>query len=492
MLKLNSFYFFLLFVLYSNFSISQNRCLERLKQEAAKVDSIQYSTGTGFLINNEGYIATNRHVIVRAKELTVTFTIAGKKIERNAEVIGYSTFDDLALIKVDVKNLFTSTIPYSFKKEQLNIGSKIYTMGFPDPSYMGTNIKLTDGLVNATTGFQDSESEYQISAPIQGGNSGSPMFDCDGFVRGVIVASYSAGQNVNYSIKGQNLIALLDAYKIKYSITKPATAFKTNLSAIQSRICMITNMSVKTYYKEFNTSLLNQNDNSRNMMSKSSVSNSEYFDCFKNNPYDAFGISIGTKEKNWEDAIEVWDALPRAEEQIIYYTRFVNANGFNGMDGQNYFDKLFQFGAYENIIEEHNNLFNFNVQEIDFTWFNEYIDPHLFHFLDDFYWAMIYQYADYEPMELIFLDNHLNKLLDINNKFSNQSSVKDFWGKVIEKEDQLRWTNENYAHLLQYKLSLSNILDDYFDSDIDKCDIYLKIKDILIQENIWVKPPTCD
>ena len=280
MVKFNVFFCFSSFILITNISISQNRCLERLKQEAGKIDSIQYSTGTGFLINNDGYIMTNRHVIERAKELTVTFTISGKKVERIAEIIDYSTFDDLALIKVDIKNLFTSVSPYSFKKEQLNIGSKIYTMGYPVPSYMGTNIKLTDGMVNATTGFQDSESEYQISAPIQGGNSGSPMFDGEGFIRGVIVSSYDEGQNVNYSIKSQKLFELLDKFKIKYTIAKPAISFMTNLNDIQSRICMITNISVKTYYKEFNTSSLNQNDNSQNMMSKSTLSNSEYFDCF--------------------------------------------------------------------------------------------------------------------------------------------------------------------------------------------------------------------
>jgi len=492
MFKLNSFGFFLFFVLLSNFSISQNRCLERLKQEASKVDSIQYSTGTGFLINNEGYIATNRHVIERTKELTVTFTIAGKKIERNAEVIGYSTFDDLALIKVDVKNLFTSTIPYSFKKEQLNIGSKIYTMGFPDPSYMGTNIKLTDGLVNATTGFQDSESEYQISAPIQGGNSGSPMFDSDGFVRGVIVASYTAGQNVNYSIKGQNLIALLDAYKIKYSITKPATAFKTNLSAIQSRICMITNMSVKTYYKEFNTSLLNQNDNSRNMMSKSSVSNSEYFDCFKNSPYDAFGLSTGTKEKNWQDAIDAEKGFKTIEEQIIYRSRFLNANGFNGLDAKVFFGQLFEYGAYENIIEENNNNFDFNTQEIEYTWFQEYVNPNTFNFFDDYYWATISQYKDYEANKLLELDGFIDYLIGLNDRFMNQQVLKDFWGKPISKVDQKRWTNENFAQLLQYKLNLIYISEEYFDIKEDECGYFNQIKGILSTDKIWVNAPTCN
>jgi hypothetical protein len=469
-------------LLLSYKSISQNACLLRLKQEAAKVDSIQYSTGTGFLINNDGYIVTNRHVIERTKELIVTFTISGKKVEREAKLIGYSNFNDLAIIKVDAKNLFTTAMPYSIKKEELSLGSKIYTLGYPDPSYMGTNIKLTDGLVNATTGFQDSETEYQISAPIQGGNSGSPMFDGDGFVRGVIVASYTAGQNVNYSIKGEKLIDLLNAYKINYSTSKPPMIFQTNLDAIQSRICMITNISVKTYYKEFSTSNFLQNDNSRNFISKGSISNAAYLDCFKDNPYETFG-----SESNGQSN------LFKPEERIIYYARFINSTGWTPFEGQFYFDELLSFSAYENVIEEHEKYLKVdeNTKEIDFSWFCEYIDPHMFKYLDLYFWAMIYHYADYEPYKLILLDEYLKQLININNKFSKQTYVKDYWGKIVEKEDQIRWTNENYAHLLQYQLNLSNILDDYFESDIDKCGYYNQIVEILSPESIWVKPPPC-
>ena len=471
MVKFNVFFCFSSFILITNISISQNRCLERLKQEAGKIDSIQYSTGTGFLINNDGYIMTNRHVIERAKELTVTFTISGKKVERIAEIIGYSTFDDLALIKVDIKNLFTSVSPYSFKKEQLNIGSKIYTMGYPVPSYMGTNIKLTDGMVNATTGFQDSESEYQISAPIQGGNSGSPMFDGEGFIRGVIVSSYDEGQNVNYSIKSQKLIELLDKFKIKYTNAKPAISFMTNLNAIQSRICMITNMSVKTYYKEFNTSSLNQNDNSQNMMSKSTLSNSEYFDCFKNNRFEP--------EQDFKTI----------EEQIIYKSRFLNTNGFNGLDAINFFGQLYDYGAYENIIEENNKFFDFNTQEIQFIWFHDYVSAEYFNFFDVYYWATIYQYADYDANKLLELDGFINYLIDLNDDFKNQVVLEGFSGKTISKVDQKKWTNESFANLLQYKLNLIYIREDITK---DKCDFYNQIKGLLTTDKIWVKQPNCN
>lgn len=478
--------------LISNSVWSQSRCLERLMQEAANIDSIQFSTGTGFLINNEGYIVTNRHVIERAKELTVSLTISGKKIERKAELIGYSFYDDLAIIKIDVKNLFSTSVPYAFKKEQLNLGSKIYTLGYPDPSYMGTNIKLTDGLINATTGFQDSENEYQISAPIQGGNSGSPMFDSDGFVRGVIVASYTAGQNVNYAIKGKELVDLLDAYKIKYATNKPSLDFKTNVSAIQSRICMITNMSVKTYYREFNTTFLEKNDHSRNMMSKSSVSNSEYLDCFENNAYEAFGLFAGTKEKNWQDAIDPEKGFKTIEELLVYRSRFLNANGFNGLDAKIFMGHLYEYGAFENIMEENDNFFDFNTQEIDFSWFTDYVGPNTFNFFYDYYWAYIAQYVDYDAYKMLELNEFIDYLISVNSRFKNQAIVKDFFGKAISKVDQENWTNESFANLLQYKLHLIYLAEEHFEINDDKCELYNQIVEYLSNDKIWVDPPKCD
>lgn len=485
-------FFLFEFILFSNNVFSQNRCLERLKREAAQIDSMQFSTGSGFLINNDGYIVTNRHVIERAKELTVTLSLSGKKIERKAELIGYSFYDDLAIIKIDVKNLFSNVFPYSFKKEQLKLGSSIYTLGYPDPSYMGTNIKLTDGLINATTGFQDSESEYQISAPIQGGNSGSPMFDADGFVRGVIVSSYTAGQNVNYSIKAEKLFDLLDAFNIHYSISKPTLAFKTNLNAIQSRICMITNMSNKTYYKELSTSLLNQNDNSRNMISKGSVSNSEYLDCFENNSYEAFGLFAGTKEKNWQDAINPEQGFQTIEEQLVYRARFLNANGFNGLDAKVFMGQLYDYGAFENILEENDIFFDFNTQEIDFNWFTDYVGPNTFNFFYDYYWAFIAQYYDYDANKLLELNEFIDYLINVNSRFKNQTNVKDFFGKTISKVDQENWTNESFANLLQYKLNLIYIAEEHFEINDDKCEMYDQIVEYLIMDEIWVDPPKCN
>jgi hypothetical protein len=492
MLKVNYFLSLIFCIIISNFSLSQNRCLERVKQEAVKVDSIQYSTGTGFLINNDGYIVTNRHVIEKSKNLTVTLTVSGKKIEKPAKLIDYSYYDDLAILKIDVTNLYSNLTPYSLKKEELSLGNKIFTLGYPDPSYMGTNIKLTDGLVNATTGFQDSETEYQISAPIQGGNSGSPMFDGDGYVRGIIVASYTAGQNVNYAIKVQKLIELLDANKIKYSLAKPTVAFKSNLSTIQSRICMINNTSKKSYYPEFSSSILKKNDQEINMMSKSRLSNAEFYDCFENDGYKPFGLFGGTKEKNWKDGVDVEDIFRTDEEQIIYRARFLNVHGFNALDAQMYFNQLYNYGAYENLIEEHDKNFNLNSDEVDFFWFSEYADPGTFHFFDSYYWTYLNQYCIYEVKNLYDLDYYIENLYQINEKFAKQSVVYDVKGEKISKSNQVIWTNKNKAHILQYKIDILNKIENFYHVDEDKCEIYSIIQSILSSEDIWVEKPTCN
>jgi S1-C subfamily serine protease len=200
---------------------------------------LSYSSGTGFFINNQGYIVTNKHVVGDYLEMTVKFKINGKEIQKKAELVGYLMDEDIAIIKIDVKGLVLPTIPYSFTKNELNIGNKIYTLGFPKPGVLGESIKLTEGIVNSTSGFQDNTSEYQISAQIQPGNSGSPMFDSKGNVKGVVYASYEAGQNVNYAIKSAKLIELLNSLKISYNAVESNVSFVQSVSKFQWSICLI-------------------------------------------------------------------------------------------------------------------------------------------------------------------------------------------------------------------------------------------------------------
>jgi S1-C subfamily serine protease len=75
---------------------------------------------------------------------------------------------------------------------------------------MGQNPKFSNGTVNSKSGIGDDMVHLQISVPVQPGNSGSPLLDDNGNVVGIVVASLTQAQNVNYAIKADYLLNLCD------------------------------------------------------------------------------------------------------------------------------------------------------------------------------------------------------------------------------------------------------------------------------------------
>ena len=84
-------------------------------------------------------------------------------------------------------------------------------MGYPLTYQMGQEIKLTNGIISSRKGFQDDITSYQISAPIQPGNSGGPMFDENGSIVGIINSGIMDADNVGYAIKASYLYDFINA-----------------------------------------------------------------------------------------------------------------------------------------------------------------------------------------------------------------------------------------------------------------------------------------
>lgn len=170
--------------------------------------------GTGFFISKDGYIATNYHVIAESSEIEVEFIRNGQKQNYKAKVIQSDKFNDLAILKID-DALFSpfTAIPYNFKTSITDVGSNVFALGYPMAlTVMGTEIKFTDGKISSKTGFQGDISTYQMTTPIQPGNSGGPLFDFDGNLIGVNSAKIRAdvADNVSYAIKTSYLKNLID------------------------------------------------------------------------------------------------------------------------------------------------------------------------------------------------------------------------------------------------------------------------------------------
>ena len=92
-------------------------------------------------------------------------------------------------------------------------------MGYPLANYMGEEVKITDGIISSRTGYEGDIVTYQISAPIQPGSSGGPLFDKHGNLAGITNAGIVSAQNVGYAIKSSYLYNLIESAPVKISIS---------------------------------------------------------------------------------------------------------------------------------------------------------------------------------------------------------------------------------------------------------------------------------
>lgn len=168
-------------------------------------------SGTGFALKN-GYIATNFHVIDGAKSIIIKGVCGNFNKSYKASLIGVDRNNDLALLKIDDPAFCGfGNIPYSVLSSTSEVGENIFVLGYPLTSTMGDEIKLTTGIISSKTGFQGDVALYQISAPIQPGNSGGPLFDNNGNVIGIVSAKHKEAENVGYAIKASYLKNLIES-----------------------------------------------------------------------------------------------------------------------------------------------------------------------------------------------------------------------------------------------------------------------------------------
>lgn len=164
-----------------------------------KADNI-FKTGTGFFISKNGYVVTNFHVISKASNIY----ISNNNIKRmKADVKYIDEFNDIAILKIDYS---ITNIPYNIAIANTEIGNSVFTLGYPFIQSMGKEVKLTNGIINSNSGYEDDTRYYQFSAEIQPGNSGGPLFDSEGNVVGLVSAKHNEATNAGYALKSKFLI----------------------------------------------------------------------------------------------------------------------------------------------------------------------------------------------------------------------------------------------------------------------------------------------
>ena len=174
------------------------------------------SSGTSYAISSNGYIVTNHHVTNGASSIKIRGVNGDFSKTYIAKVVIEDKNNDLSIIKIDDPS-FTSlgTIPYIIANRSSEVGCSVFVLGYPLRATMGDEVKLTNGIISSKSGFQGDITSYQITAPVQPGNSGGPLFDDKGSIIGIINAKHIGAENASYAIKVSYLMNLIDLMEKK-------------------------------------------------------------------------------------------------------------------------------------------------------------------------------------------------------------------------------------------------------------------------------------
>lgn len=207
------------------------------------------ASGSGFFISTNGIVATNAHVIEDASKIEMIIANEIGTYTYKAKVLLTDNKNDVALIQIDDENFKgLSALPYSLI-EKTDVGEKVFTIGYPLNNIMGTNYKVTDGIISSKSGIADDVRYYQISVPVQPGNSGGPLFNKDGDIIGITSAKLNSRavgtdvENVNYAIKITYLLNLYNmlpnSNQVKNSSKLVGKELQEQIKILKNYVCLI-------------------------------------------------------------------------------------------------------------------------------------------------------------------------------------------------------------------------------------------------------------
>lgn len=194
------------------------------------------SSATGFFITSDGFILTVCHAVDEASKIEVLYN----QKRYAAKVVCKDTSNDIAVLKIEDNNLpFLSIVSSSAVK----LGNAVFTIGYPRTTVQGSDPKYTEGSVSSLSGLNNDSKCFQISVPVQPGNSGGPLVNEKGEVVGIITSKLndiaillitgSIPQNVNYALKSSFVLPFIESIPdLSQKLTTPNPA-KNRPAAIE-------------------------------------------------------------------------------------------------------------------------------------------------------------------------------------------------------------------------------------------------------------------
>jgi len=182
---------------------AQTKVINNITSNVTKATPSTFG-GTGFAITANGYIATNYHVINGADSIYVQ---NAKGDSYKTEVIYIDPTYDIAILEIVDSSFKESTpLPYTFKEVEADLGQDVFTIGFPrEEAVYGR------GYLSSSTGFGGDTVAYQVSIPVNPGNSGGPVLDDNGNVIAIINGKQKEADGAAFAVKTSYLLQSLEA-----------------------------------------------------------------------------------------------------------------------------------------------------------------------------------------------------------------------------------------------------------------------------------------
>ncbi len=180
---------------------AQNALIKHINSTTKKKDEVNYSHygATGFALSTNGYILTTYHVIKGADSVYVQ-NVSGESYK--AKVLFQDPAIDMAVLQViDPAFKAPNSLPYTFKQHHADVGEDVFTIGFPREDAV-----YGQGYISSKTGYRGDTTSYQVSIPVNPGNSGGPLLDSKGNVIGIISGKQTETDGAAFAVKSNHLL----------------------------------------------------------------------------------------------------------------------------------------------------------------------------------------------------------------------------------------------------------------------------------------------
>ena len=184
--------------------------------------------GSGFFINENGYLITNFHVIQGETEISVeVYHQQNGQLSRDTykkvRIVAINKFQDLALLHIEDKNAPKFKAVTLGNSDALSVGDPVFAIGSP----MGLERTVTEGILSTKTRELEGELYLQTTAQINPGNSGGPLFDLSGEVVGITNMKITAGEGLGLAIPVEAVRYFLDHRDaFAYSNDNPSNPYR--------------------------------------------------------------------------------------------------------------------------------------------------------------------------------------------------------------------------------------------------------------------------